>query len=595
MVISHTLSDPARQMIKRSGGRAELLMHYAASKNYEVWGCNDIAGPLFGIDPERFKNGPMPWGEIRPDVAKWLVEAFKHAKGAVETDMPDYIHAPEGGSEILYKVKMYYQSSSALVAGNRVDEMWYFFCFSTPTAPLVLPPPPPAPLVLPPPAAVAPSGNTAGGAVTWIDGEQHTVNQQKLETIGELASGVAHDFNNLIMGIQSNAEALLPQEHLHERDKEIIISIIRACSTGSSLTRSLLGYAKKQPLALVRFNMVDMISDVARIAGLTSKNNTTVVLGPEFSDKNKEIEVVACFSSLSHCLLNLIKNAREAMPNGGNVSVLWKGDETTANVTVQDQGIGMAPETLKHIFEPFFSTKKQGTGLGLAMVRGIMSQHNGTVEIRSEVGKGTQVSLVWPRFGKETNPTTQTGSIRPEEPRKSTQQLLKQTATVPSPIGDGKKPLAYVVDDDDLVRDGLVGLMQILGHEVKSFSKPQEAIVDLKSTPNPPKVLITDYNMPLMTGEQLIGEYCDFAKGNPAHANVRILLMSGLPPSHFQDFMARYKMMNLGTLEKPFSLETLRNKVQNVQSLRKMTTMIGVVKPSKEMKHFVPRISTPGA
>jgi CheY-like chemotaxis protein len=333
-----------------------------------------------------------------------------------------------------------------------------------------------------------------------------------------------------------------------------------------------------------------MISDVSRIAGLTSKNSTYLELGPELQNKEGLLEVVACYSSLSHCLLNLIKNGREAMPNGGKVTLSWHGDYKTANITIKDQGVGMSQETLTHIFEPFFSTKKQGTGLGLAMVRGIMSQHTGTVEIRSELGVGTTVSLVWPRFGKETKSLSSTGSIRTEM-RKSTKQLLRQTAVVAMPHTDsaGNKSRAYIVDDDDLVRDGLVSLMSHLGHEVKAFASPQEALRDLLSTNNPPKVLITDYNMPVMNGEQLITEYCAYARTNPLHAHVRILLMSGLPPSHFQEFINKHSTMNLGTLEKPFSMETLRKKIENVQSLRKMTTMIGVVRPSKEMKHFVPR------
>jgi signal transduction histidine kinase/CheY-like chemotaxis protein len=562
-------------MIKRAGGRAEILLRYSSSTDYELWGCNEAAASLFQIDASQLQHAPLKWAQIPPVLVTWLVEAFNHFKGEPEAKMPNYVAG--GNAPVVYLSKLFYESATMQAGENRWDEFWYLYCFQKAEAPI----------------AVAPANppDQATSAVTWIDGEQKAVNQQKLETIGELASGVAHDFNNLIMGIQSNAEALLPQQHLTERDRDTIINIIRACSTGSSLTRSLLGYAKKQPLSLVRFNLVDMISDVARIAGLTSKINTQVVLCDEFLSKENPIEVVACYSSLSHCLLNLIKNAREAMPKGGTVTVLWQGNETTANITVKDEGGGMSPETLQHIFEPFFSTKKQGTGLGLAMVRGIMSQHSGTVEIRSEVGLGTVVSLVWPRFGKETDSPS---SVPLQEPRKSTQQLLRQTAISPAPkfaVGAlaPRKPLAYVVDDDDLVRDGLVSLMQHLGHEVKAFSKPQEALHDLVTTPVAPKVLITDYNMPVMTGEQLIAEYCQFAQNNPSHLHVRILLMSGLPPGHFQDFIARYKNMNVGTLEKPFSMETLRNKVQNVQSLRKMTTMLGVIKPSKEMKHFVPR------
>ena len=261
-----------------------------------------------------------------------------------------------------YFAKVFYEGVPATDA--KEEEHWYFFCFQD--------------------------------SVNWLDSSQGAVDQKKLETIGELASGVAHDFNNLIMGIQSNAEAMLTQPSLAPQARDSLVNIIRACSTGASLTRSLLGYAKRQPLTMTPFNLVDLIHDVARIAGVATGNHR-IALGKDFQDKSEPIMVVGSYSSLSHCLLNLIKNAREAMPDGGTIHVLWEGNDDTATVTVRDHGMGISEQDLAHIFEPFYSTKKQGTGLGLAMVRGILNQHAGTVEIRSTVGMGTSVSLVWPR------------------------------------------------------------------------------------------------------------------------------------------------------------------------------------------------------
>ena len=342
-------------------------------------------------------------------------------------------------------------STKACPATEEEEEgHWYFFCFQD--------------------------------SINWLDSSQGAVDQKKLETIGELASGVAHDFNNLIMGIQSNAEAMLAQPSLPPNIRDSLVNIIRACSTGASLTRSLLGYAKRQPLTMAPFNLVDLIQDVARIAGVAS-GQYRIALGKEFQDPKSPIMLVGSYSSLSHCLLNLIKNAREAMPDGGTVHVLWEGTDTRATVTVRDHGAGISEQDMAHIFEPFFSTKKQGTGLGLAMVRGILAQHSGTVEIRSTVGMGTSVSLVWPRGDVSIRGSA---AMPPEklalDPRRSTHRIFKQTQRM---ILQAKRQpaesymLVYVIDDDDLVRDGLCSLLEHLGHRTKSYRYPEMALREL--------------------------------------------------------------------------------------------------------------------
>ena len=320
------------------------------------------------------------------------------------------------------------------------------------------------------------------------------------------------------------------------------------------------------------FNLVDLIHDVARIGGVTS-GKYRIALGKDFQEAQAAIPVVGSYSSLSHCLLNLIKNARESMPDGGTIHLLWEGNETRAAVTVRDHGAGIAEQDMAHIFEPFFSTKKQGTGLGLAMVRGILTQHSGTVEIRSTVGMGTSVSLVWPRGNYEAK------SQKPKDKenvdmRRSTHRIFKQTQRI---ILQSKRMpaeshfLVYVIDDDDLVRDGLCSLLEHLGHRTKSFRYPEAALQELISATTPPEVVIVDYNMPGMNGAQFIGGYSTAVAKEPRFADTSILLMSGLPPSHFQDFMSEFTHLKLGILEKPFSLETLRRKLANIQGTRKLS------------------------
>jgi len=505
-----------------------------------VFDWNRAAVGLFDLKVSGPGSTPLSWAELPVFLAEYLSQALQVVSGAPEESMPGFKPPAKPGRNFFAKV--FYQGVPA--TEETEEGHWYLFCFKDSTQ--------------------------------WLDSSQDAVDQKKLETIGELASGVAHDFNNLIMGIQSNAEAMLAQPSLAPQVRDSLVNIIRACSTGASLTRSLLGYAKRQPLTMAPFNLVDLVHDVARIGGVAS-GKYRIALGNEFQDPKAAIRVNGSYSSLSHCLLNLIKNAREAMPDGGTVHVLWEGTETRAVVTVRDHGAGIPEEDMARIFEPFFSTKKQGTGLGLAMVRGILTQHSGTVEIRSTVGMGTSVSLVWPRGDVEPRPSHSNEKEGPDT-RRSTKRIFRQTQRI---ILQSKRMpaeshfLVYVIDDDDLVRDGLCSLLEHLGHRTKSHRYPEVALQELISSETPPEVVIVDYNMPGMNGAQFIGGYSTAVAKDKRFDQTSILLMSGLPPSHFQDFMSEFSQLKLGILEKPFSLETLRRKLANIQSTRRLSGGLG--------------------
>jgi signal transduction histidine kinase len=523
-------------LVNRAGGRAEVLVHFCASQGYQVYSWNRTASELFDLNTIDPASAPLAWVDLPSVLAEYLSQALQLVSGAPEEAMPGFKH-PEKPERNFF-AKVFYEGEPA--TEETEEGHWYLFGFQD--------------------------------SIHWLDSSQGAVDQKKLETIGELASGVAHDFNNLIMGIQSNAEAMLAQPSLAPDARDSLVNIIRACSTGASLTRSLLGYAKRQPLTMVAFNLVDLIQDVARIAGVAA-GKYRIALGKEFEDPKEAIMLVGSYSSLSHCLLNLIKNARESMPDGGTVHMLWEGNETRAVVTVRDHGAGIPEADMAHIFEPFFSTKKQGTGLGLAMVRGILTQHSGTVEIRSTVGMGTSVSLVWPRGDVEAlsaQPKAKDGT----DARRSTHRIFKQTQRI---ILQAKRMpaeahfLVYVIDDDDLVRDGLCSLLEHLGHRTKAYRYPEVALQELIAAETPPEVVIVDYNMPGMNGAQFIGGYSTAVAKDPRFDNTSILLMSGLPPSHFQDFMSEFAQLKLGILEKPFSLETLRKKLANIQGTRRLS------------------------
>jgi signal transduction histidine kinase/CheY-like chemotaxis protein len=526
-VFNIPLSQPVQDLLGRAGGRLELVVQFSLGRGYEVWDWNHEAAKLFGLDPSGPHGVPLSWPQIPKPLAEYLAQALQMVSGAPIEAMPELKHPDR-----VYFAKVFYEGVPA--TETQEEQHWYLFCFQD--------------------------------SIGLMDNSQGEVNRKKLETIGELASGVAHDFNNLIMGIQSNAEAMLAQPSLSPQARDSIVNIIRACSNGASLTRSLLGYAKKQPLTLTPFNLIDLIHDVARIAGMAS-GGYRIALGKDFQEKSEPIMVVGSYSSLSHCLLNLIKNAREAMPDGGTIHVLWDGNETTANVTVRDHGAGISEQDLAHIFEPFYSTKKQGTGLGLAMVRGIVGQHAGTVEIRSTVGMGTSVSLVWPRGDVPAK------IARPKEieGRRTTHRIFRHSQRVimqSQRMSAESHYLIYVIDDDDLVRDGLCSLLEHLGHRTHSFRHPEVALQALLDAETPPEVVIVDYNMPGMNGTQFIGRYSAAVNGTPRVGETQLLLMSGLPPSHFQDFMSEFAELKLGVLEKPFTLDTLRKRLATIQDAR---------------------------
>jgi signal transduction histidine kinase/CheY-like chemotaxis protein len=492
-------SRPVQDLLDRAGGRSDLLVHFTVATGYQLHAWNRPAAELFGLDPACAPTAPVPWDQLPGFLAQYLAQALPLVTGAPEEAMPELAHPSRTG--LRYFAKVFYHGVAAADGGD--EQHWYLFCFQD--------------------------------AVNWLDQAHGAVNQKKLETIGELASGVAHDFNNLIMGIQSNAEAMLTQPSMTPQARDGLINIIRACTTGASLTRSLLGYAKRQPLTLTPFNLIDLVQDVTRIAGVAS-GKYRIALGKELQELSEPILVVGSYSSLSHCVLNLIKNAREAMPDGGTVHVLWEGDDATARITVRDHGTGIAEQDLARIFEPFFSTKKQGTGLGLAMVRGILTQHSGTVEIRSTLGMGTSVSLAWPRGAGVAMP----GPRDSADGNRATQRIYLRSQNV---IPQGRQLtdpqfLIYVIDDDDLVREGLCSLLQHLGHRTESFRHPEVALQTLLAAHPQPAVVIVDYNMPGMNGTQFIGRYSTAGSGAGPKPETQILLMSGLPPSHFDDFMS---------------------------------------------------------
>jgi PAS domain S-box-containing protein len=379
--------------------------------------------------------------------------------------------------------------------------------------------------------------------------EEQLRQAQKMEVVGQLTGGVAHDFNNLltvIMGNLDHLDRILPPAQSTQR---IIAAALRGASRAAMLTHRLLAFSRRQPLmpeVLSANKLVAGISELLRRTLGESILIETVLAGglwPTLADGNQ----------LENALINLAINARDAMPDGGKLTIETANthlDEAYARmheevqpgqyvgIFVTDTGAGMARETVAHAFEPFFTTKEigQGTGLGLSQVYGFIKQSGGHVKIYSEVGEGTTVKLYLPRYRGAENVVDE----RPE-----TYQLPR-----------GRSELVLVVEDDPDVRDYTVEMVGDLGYSVLSAPDGASALRLLDSH-RQVSLLFTDVGLPGgMNGRQLAEQAL---RRQP---RLKVLYTTGY---------ARNAIVNQGRLDpavevvfKPFTYSDLATKIRHV-------------------------------
>jgi signal transduction histidine kinase len=321
--------------------------------------------------------------------------------------------------------------------------------------------------------------------------EEQLRQSQKLEIIGQLTGGVAHDFNNLLTAVLGNLDLL--QKHLPAGDaraQRLIDGAIQGAYRGAALTQRLLAFARRQSLELAPTDVVELVSGMKDLLARS--------LGPEiglsFDLTTRPAISLIDANQVELALLNLAVNARDAMPNGGELRIgVDRVSEADAGevpggefvrVWVSDSGTGMDEATLQRAIDPFFSTKElgKGTGLGLSMVHGLAVQLHGELRLQSTLGKGTRAELYFPA-------TLQIAARRSEN----------DVAIVPA----ARRSRILLVDDDALISRSSVDMLEDLGHEVLGASSGKEALDVLRST-DPIDLLITDFAMPGMTGMQLI-------------------------------------------------------------------------------------------
>jgi len=342
---------------------------------------------------------------------------------------------------------------------------------------------------------------------------QKLTQSQKMEAMGQLTGGVAHDFNNLLTVILGNAEHLAEKLAAHKELHDIAENIATAAERGSDLTRSLLAFARKQPLMPRDIDIGQKVLGMEHLLRRTLDEHIEC----EFRLDQSLWQASVDPGQLASALLNLVLNARDAMPSGGKLTVEVQnislgesdvdvnGDARPGDyvmIAVTDTGTGMTAEVASRSFEPFFTTKEvgKGTGLGLSMVYGFAQQSGGAMQIRSEPGHGTAVRLFFPRIG------TPQASAAPSAGRRH------------KPTGS---ETILVVEDDDIVRDYVEGELKALGYRVIVTRDGPAALAVLRGLETI-HLLFTDVVMPGgLFGTEIAKEAARLRPG------VKILLTSG--------------------------------------------------------------------
>ncbi len=366
---------------------------------------------------------------------------------------------------------------------------------------------------------------------------------QKLDTIGQLTGGVAHDFNNLLMAMFGSLELLKKRLKGDERALQLVENALKGAERGASLTQRLLAFARRQELTPQALNVAELISGIGDLLARSLGPTITIVrdispnLPPVLGDSNQ----------LELAVLNLALNGRDAMPEGGVLTISAQavmvregapgatkpGDYVC--LSVRDTGRGMDEATVARATEPFFTTKGagKGTGLGLSMVHGLVAQLGGALRIRSEPGQGATVDLLIPRAMIRAAPAR--ADEAGEHP------MVGRSATV------------LLVDDDTLVRTGTAAMLEDLGHVVLEAGAARQALDILQGAPAV-DLVITDHAMPGMTGLQLANAIRELWPALP------VLLATG-----YAELGPEERDLGLPRLAKPFRQADLAAAIARLQ------------------------------
>ena len=390
---------------------------------------------------------------------------------------------------------------------------------------------------------------SAGKDVTETQAmEEQVLHSRKMEAVGRMAGGVAHDFNNLLTAINGYSDLVLHSIRENDPIRRDIEEIKRAGERAAELTRQLLAFSRKQVLQPRVIQLNNIVSSMQRMIRRLIGDDVelNVILDPNLG------QVKADPSQMEQVLLNLAVNARDAMPNGGRITIetcmipLAAGAQQTdpplppgvyAGLRVSDTGVGMDVDTASRIFEPFFTTKEpgKGTGLGLSTVYGIVQQSGGAVTVSSEPGQGATFAIILPQTTETVAPPAGSSDIK----------LLQGSETV------------LLVEDEDEVRRLVRRVLEASGYQVLEARNGDDAISEARLRTGPIHLLLTDVVMPRMSGPELA---CQLGLERPG---MRVLYLSGHPAEHVAEQYGATPCIT-----KPMLAETLARKVREILDSR---------------------------
>ena len=378
-----------------------------------------------------------------------------------------------------------------------------------------------------------------------LDMERRLLHAQRMESLGVMAGGIAHDFNNMLSVIIGYSESILssrsPADPLHRQLKEISA----AANRSAELTRQLLAFSGRQAIAPRPMDLNAQLRSMEPLlrrtlgADISLEMNLAPGLWPVYLDPGQVYQIMA----------NLAIHSRNTLPQVGRLTVETRNVASPGAVpsdaaslpgdhvqlTIRDNGCEMSPETLAHGFEPFYPTKSedQGNGLGLAAVHGIVEQNRGSIRLENELGRGTAVTIAFPRqLGKE--------------------QAAAPAAGAPGPAGGDETVL--LVEDEPQLRTLLTIILEGLGYRVLPAMSPGEALAICDKHLEPIHLLLTDVSMPEMNGKEL------FARISESNRAIKVLYMSGYNVA----MLTNQGVLDLGIhfIQKPFAKETLARKLR---------------------------------
>lgn len=368
---------------------------------------------------------------------------------------------------------------------------------------------------------------------------------QKIEAIGRLSSGIAHELNNVITAIKGFAQLALSKIDEKDQNQLYLKNILEASEKAEKITNRLFAFCKDSKVERKLINLNDFIKDLEDFIKKTVGDDVTLflLLSPDIAP------VEADPHQLESVIMGIVSNARDAMPNGGSLTVetrnfnvdeefvrKHKGSKVGdyVRLSIKDTGVGIPEEVGDRVFEPFFTTKKEKTsGLGLSIIFTIVKQHDGYIWYESELGRGTTFHIIFPAK-----------ALKEQKERKKETQLPKGTETI------------LVVDDNELVRTTTVEMLKRLGYKTLEAKNQDIALFFAQFYPKPIDLILCDVVMPGMNGIKL----CSKVKQH--RPEIKVLFMSG-----YSDDVTSKHGLNRETmdfLQKPFTIETLARKIREV-------------------------------